>query len=1331
MNLLGPIKSMRTKSILYLLIIFLLPQDSVAALSQNLQILKSTSSGLELRFENSGWQSRQVKWENQTFLQIDMPAATDLLIREGIEVPVLVFPVAIPPNADGIQIQLTEPSWQPLPDDLPIRPALIYQKEDDLYRMVAAPDTLNAQPWPTDAEVIEIGWWRDVKIARVQVPLLRKQGQRYFVLQSFRMRLQWPSPMARPSAARSLQAPDLALYRQAIINADQLPRFIRVPFSAPLRKPAGHIQPGKTYLKMFIEQTGIYRVTGEMLQKNGINLADIDPAQLRMYNNGGRPLPEPLSASRPDSLIEIPILVNDGGDGRFDAADAIYFFGVAPHDWDFQSADRSWKHYTNPYTNENVYWLSWTPEPGSAKRLSELSVPLNPATARNHGLRLQKIENDFANLIQSGLNWYGRELAIGGQTSASYKFKLAAPPDNASGFVRVRCAAETPGQHFVQVSLNGQVLGTLRWFGSSTYEGYIYVSRAERRFPFQQIVRSGDNEVTLQYTSTSSYGSIRVDWVELVVSDALSAEENQLSFAVEPASGTATFSMSGFGDTPLVLDITQPLIPRRLAVQRQGENTLFADTMDTVRGKRYFAAAEFLEPVRFESYTFSDIRNPSNRAELIIITHQDFWQQGERLAEHKRNFRGMEVMLVDINTIMNEFAWGLLDPVAIRDFLAYAYHNWARKPAYVLLLGDGDYDYRNISDRSDKNWIPPYQTTDSDELVNRNIEAFFTYVSGNDRIMDMAIGRLPIRTAEEAENAVDKIIRYESEPVYGFWRTLVTMVADDELVRGGVGDETFHVLDAERIVENYVPDYLNVRKIYLMEYPGVRSASISGVRKPGANRDLIDQINQGTLIVNYVGHGNPQQWAHELVFEQSQDYDKIDNGYRLPFIIAATCDFGRFDMVNRQSFAEDLLAMAGRGVIGLMTASRAVFANKNALFNRQYYQQLFKSDLTSIPVGDAFVLARMFTQNLVNDEKYSIFGDPTIRLTSADRWARIAAVIPDSLIALQKTTVAGETRDRNNGLLTDSGDLEVVVFDAPKDRVYVTARGSVARYRLPGNLLFRGAGRIENGRFDIQFIVPKDITYGGNNARISLYGHGDAWESIGYLETLPISLRSGLVFDDTGPTIRVYFENREDFISGDPVPQGARLIATIVDSVSGVNVTGEIGHKIVLIIDNDVKNQIDLTRNFTYFPNSFLAGQLVAELPELSYGLHTAELKAWDNSNNSSKVTFDFVVTETDRLQISEAMNYPNPFRDRTSFTFYLNYEAEVRITIYTLAGRKIHTLEGIVGRPGYNQVDWDGRDAMGDRLSNGIYLYKISARAQLNGGIKTAEFVGKLAVSQ
>ncbi len=1023
--------------------------------------------------------------------------------------------------------------------------------------------------------------------------------------------------------------------------------------------------------------------------------------------------------------------MDDGGDGRFDASDALYFFGVSPHDWRFSTTENRWVHYTNPYTNSNVYWLSWEALPTAAKRLTPETISDAGAETVTQGLRLQKIENDIVNLIRSGRNWYGRELSVGGEARTSYSFPLENPDPQAGGIVALRCVAETPGQHFVNLSLNGQHLGTLSWFGSSTYQGYVYVSRRQRAFAFSQGARSGTNEITLEYSSTSVFGSIRVDWIEFITSDVLTAQEKRLEFAMPPGNRTVSYQLQGFDREPMVLECSNPLAPRLLPVTAVSGAFQFTDRLADSTGRRYLAASDFLSPSRFELRTFPDLRNPNHAADMIILTHADFRDQAERLAEHKRNFAGFAVEVVDIADVFDEFGWGLPDPVAIRDFVAYAYAHWQITPRYLLLFGDGDYDYRNISGSSDKNWIPTFQTEDNDELDNRNIEAFFTYVSGSDRIMDLAVGRLPVRTPQEAQNVVDKIIAYESSPEEGFWRSVITMVADDELVRGGVGDETFHVLDADQIAENYIPDYFNVRKLYLMEYRGVRSASISGVRKPGANRDLIEQINQGTLVLNYVGHGNPQQWAHEVVFLQSQDFDRIDNGERLTFIVAATCDFGRFDMVDRQSFAEDLLNVAGRGVIGLLSSSRAVYANQNARFNRQYYLKLFSADLNSNPVGDALITTRMVTNNLINDEKYTILGDPSLRLLRADRWARISTISPDSLIALQKTTLMGETRSRNNGFLGDTGDLEVIVFDAPKNRVYTTARGSTVRYRLPGNLLFRGGGKIENGRFRIDFIVPKDITYGGDNARVSLFGFGDNWEALGYQEGLPISLRSSLVFDDEGPAIEIGFEGRENFISGDPVPQGARLIATIADSISGINVTGEIGHKITLTLDGDVENQLDLTRNFAYFPNNYLAGRLVAELPPLEFGPHTAVLKAWDNSNNSSRIAFDFVVTAADRLQISEAMNYPNPFRDRTAFTFFLNEEAEVRIYIYSLSGHKIHTLDGIFARPGYNQVNWDGRDAYGDRLANGIYLYKIIAKPVTDGVAGTAEFIGKLAVNR
>ena len=1301
-----------------------------SAVPSRFNLTSATANQVTFQLQDNTPVVKPLIFSGQQHISVHFPDETDFMIVSGVSIPVAIKVFAIPAQARKVSLNILSESWEALEPRAPLIPAFIQLPDGSLTKAVPADDS-PVDPSIFRPAIVDTGWFRELKIARVRIPLLRKSGHAYEYLHQAAFQLSWDLPGFSPQQAQTIELPpeELSYYERVVENKSYIRAFLRSTGVQPAKRSSSSLE-GERFLKFIIDNTGIYKIDGATLAQNGIALDSIDPAQIRMYNNGGRPLPDPIQIQRPDSLIEIPVFVADGGDGRFDENDAIYFFGQSVHDWEYSTTEGRWRHYTNPYTNENVYWLSVSPKPSPAKRLDFIEVDGSGTSPDTRGFRLQKIENDIVNLIRSGRQWLGRELTAS-ENRASFTFRLQNPPPDSRGYVYLKMAAQTSGQHTVQVFLNGSPLGIMNWRGRAIYEGYIYVANSRKVFDFTGGLQAGENKIDLLYTTSGAFGSVRVDWIEFVTEDELVAEDNQALFAAPPQSGVAAFRIKNIENEPLVMEISRPGEPRLLTFQKQDDEVIFADTLSSVIPRRYIVASKFLQPVRIEPYVFSDLRSPEHKADVIIVTHQDFMSQALQLADHKRRFAGYDVEVVDIENILNEFGWGLLDPVAIRDFVAYAYYNWQKKPRYLIFLGDGDYDYRNIENKNDKNWIPPYQTTEPSELDNRNLEGFFAYVSGNDRIMDLAVGRIAVKTAEEAQNVVDKIIFYETDPEYGFWRTVLTMVADDELVRGGVGNETFHVIDADNIAENYVPDYINVRKIYLMEYRGVRSASISGIRKPEAQLDLINQINEGTLILNYIGHGNPQQWAHEVVFMQSEDYPRVQNGKRLNFIVAATCDFGRFDMPNAQSFAEDLLNARNRGVIGLVTASRAVYASQNAAFNIQYYRQIFQDNLQTIPVGDALVLARMFTNNIINDEKYTILGDPTLKLAIPDHWARVSALIPDSLFALQKTTISGETRDARNVFAAASGEIQVVVFDDPKPTTYRTKAGSVVFYTLPGNLLFRGVGTIENGRFDLSFIVPKDITYGGQNARVSLYGFTDAWEAVGYTDEIPISLRSSIVFDEEGPTIEIQFEGRENFVSGDPIPQNATLIATLSDSVSGINVTGEIGHKITLTLDNDIQNQIDLTSKFIYFPNSFTSGELVTRLPTLTPGLHTAELKAWDNSNNSSKLTFDFVVTETSTLQITELMNYPNPFRDQTAFTFFLNAEAEVEIKIYTLSGRLIRTLDGIPGRPGYNQVTWDGRDALGEEVANGIYLYKIVARARLNGELHATEKIEKLAIQK
>jgi hypothetical protein len=798
-------------------------------------------------------------------------------------------------------------------------------------------------------------------------------------------------------------------------------------------------------------------------------------------------------------------------------------------------------------------------------------------------------------------------------------------------------------------------------------------------------------------------------------------------------------------------------------------------TDNTIAGtpKRYVAVApdKYLSVENVERIQFMDLRASGLGAEFIIITHEDFYSEARRLEGHRENGNPdnrLDTEVIRISDIYNNFSGGLMDPTAIRDFLKYAYDNWSPRPSFVLLLGDGDYDYKNIISQEDRNWLPPYQTDDlltsasMAELESRTTDSWFTYLAGNDVVMDMAIGRINAQTLQDAKNAVDKIIAYETQPLWGSWRNTITVIGDDELVSGGRPDsrDVVHINQAETIAERYVPKIYNVEKIYLSEYPKVVSASVSGVQKPAARAALIEQINKGTLIVNFTGHGNSTQWAHEVLFQQA-DNAKIENSDKLTFFVAATCDWALFDSPQKQSQAEELLLKENAGAISILSSGRLVFSSANATFNYNFYENLFLPNGLTRRLGAAFVATRagrVSSQTIVNDEKFHIYGDPTLRLAVPGNSVVITEVTPDSIVALNTIAVAGEIRRGEDFWQEYTGKLSLDVFDSRKFVENVTeANGIVQKYFLPGNSIFRGTVPVKDGRFLAKFIVPKDISYGGTQARLSAYAWNDQADGTGFIDDIVVSSTSSNLVDATGPEVKITFKGFGNFTSGDIIDQNSVMVVELADSISGINIAGEIGHRITLSIDPDQETclsqlnefagvgNIDLTDLFNFdegdhlkgkieYPMQFpsevdIAGKTIACADQNGEDRHTLLVKAWDNSNNSSIASVEVVVIHEEGLVLEDVMNYPNPFRNNTTFTFKSNRDAEIRIKIFTLSGRLIQTLEYPFAVRGFNKIEWDGRDADGDIPGNGVYLYKIIARAEGFDGATQKEEIGKLAI--
>ena len=445
----------------------------------------------------------------------------------------------------------------------------------------------------------------------------------------------------------------------------------------------------------------------------------------------------------------------------------------------------------------------------------------------------------------------------------------------------------------------------------------------------------------------------------------------------------------------------------------------------------------------------------------------------------------------------------------------------------------------------------------------------------------------------------------------------------------------------------------------------------------------------------------------------TRDLSRIQNENRLPLWIAATCDFGKYDDPTDPSFSEALIWQENKGAIAVISSSRLVFSSLNTRFNSAYLSNLFPSGEPSVRLGDALLLAAGSNDN---DQKYHIFGDPTMYLADPRNSVQITSIVPDTLKALSKVSINGQVAAQSGSAILEdfSGGAFMIINDALYDSVNT---GGPDYYTLFGPRIFKGEVSVSAGTFNGVFVVPKSIRYlNKKSGRATIYAWDDnsKRDAIGYIDTLLFTGSSSGSSDADGPEISLYFDGQEDFHEGDLVAKNPVLVADISDE-NGINLTGEVGHTIEIQIDEQPGK--DITSFFAYNRNSYSNGALLYHLEDIEPGEHKLNLKAWDNLNNPSELQIEFRVVESEGLVLKDVVNYPNPFSDQTNFTFQAHgtsFNTEVNIKIYTITGRLIRSMKNLIPpSDGFNYYIWDGRDDDGDIIANGVYLYKIIIKSE------------------
>lgn len=1127
---------------------------------------------------------------------------------------------------------------------------------------------------------------------------------------------------------------------QGFVNYD-VAKSWRIQNLNLLKSGVSQLATGDWY-RIPITEEGIYKITYADLRSAGINPDNIDPRTIKIFNNGGFQLPESVSEPRPSGLIENAIYVYGQDDGKFDQGDYIIFYGRGTSGWSYDPITKEFSHYIHDYSDVNYYFLTFGGEPG--KRMSSMqslnvSSPFRPGYTLGFYFR----DDQKINLTESGRDWFMASVeARVGFNMISYTVKLDELVPGKPIQYRVQVASRSGGPNWFVVKEGDNELGTIQLgtvslSGLSSLIDFYAVKSGPKKFVYNGELKDSRSNLKFYFNWSGEAVAGYIDWFEIIYPRSFKAINDFIAFYSYDTTAVVEYKIFGFSSNDVkVFDVTNFEDVKMISGSINAGEFVFQISQQSGEVKRFIGVGSngYKKVSKIEKVRNTNLRGEAEGADWVIITHSDFITQAKRLADYRARKDSLKTIVVDVEDIYNEFSCGILDPVAIRDFLKFAFDRWNRKPFYVLLFGDGDYDYRNV-EASDKNWVPPYESKEGlQQILTYTSDDFFVLLTP-DIYIDMAVGRLPVRTQEEAEIVVNKIIQYESSDDFGLWRNTIVFVADDGLTSGGATDGTIHTVQSEILANYHTPEFINKRKLYLVAYPTVYTSL--GRRKPEAAKSLVDFINRGSVIVNWIGHGNPYVWAHERVFEIGYTIQNLRNSGRLAFIVAATCDFARFDNPKSQSSTEVLLTLKDGGAIGVLSSGRLVYSSDNAAFNYKFFDELFREsdEFKTSRLGDAVFRVKQYYASL-NDRKFILFADPAMYLVIPRYSVAIDSVNGGAtnqvanLKALGKATFWGRAQKNNGTDLNLDGIVEMNVFDARRNLSFVDELGWTFNFIDQGNLLFKGIYSLKNGKFKSEFVLPKDISFSNERAKAIAYFYGNKVDGVGYTTDIIINgIDSSFVGDLKGPEIDIYLNNVY-FKSGDIVSNEPILIVEIFDE-SGVNVsTSAIGHRIEAFLD-DNPSGIDLSEFYRAKLDDYRRGEITYKLPKLSPGRHTIRVKAWDVFNNSSVREVEFRVVEEGEFAIYNVFNYPNPFSDRTYFTFQKvatleDAPVDVEIKIYTLSGKLINKIErrGLTGN--FIAIEWDGKDMDGDEIANGVYIYKVIVKS-VDG--KRAESLGKLVV--
>lgn len=657
-------------------------------------------------------------------------------------------------------------------------------------------------------------------------------------------------------------------------------------------------------VKIGVRKDGLYRVSREDLEENGFDV-ESDPSLWQLYQRG---VEQAINVAPDNSYIE--------------------FYG---------------KGIDTVESDTEMYFLVVGASAGKRFTPRTVRLPSSTVYRNNYSQTFTlKERTNYTNQIRNGdaENFWGRIVSGSGTTLNFNLTGVDISRPNAT--LKIKFNGFSSSAHLLTLTLNGNPLSSVSSAGQIPFS-------TTQEIPVSYLVE-GNN--SLHMISSASGDTSFFDQLEISFDREFVAQNDVLDFY---SLNNNNIDVKGFTSPNIrLLDMTRSDHPAEMTgLNVREESGQYILNVPAARARKLYAieADKVMEPFSVTSFEPSSLGSPQSGADLLIIAHRSLMEEAETWAAYRQG-QGTSVQIIDVDSIFNEFNYGVSSATPIKTFLSYAFTNWTTTPKYVMLVGDASFDPKNYLGAGFYNMVPTriintiFTETGSDEFL-----ADFN----NDGLAEIAIGRIPARLPAQATIAYNKMVYWEAN-------------LEDPLSRGALFAYDNPIGYDFEGMSHRVRDQL----------PNTMTASFIGRSDANAQQDLVAAMNSGKFIINFSGHGSTGTWASTGFFSNQNvnctggAQHCLNNPNNEALYTMLTCLNGFFLNYTGNSMAESLLFLPNGGAVASWASTGLTTPDIQEIMGQRFYNQIGEGNI--VRLGD-----------LIKDAKTQIPGGMDVRLS----WALI------------------------------------------------------------------------------------------------------------------------------------------------------------------------------------------------------------------------------------------------------------------------------------------------------------------------------------------------------